>query len=248
MTLVYKRFNEDLLYIKNGYLTNAEKPHDTEYFNNGYWCEEANLITKINYNNDGYFDFSKSILDIGAFVGVYSFLTRFSYAYCFEPNFESYSLLNVNMLHFGKKFKSYNVLLSDKKETISYDGFNTEPKFSGKYHGDNYEHHSDSFEEEKSQEYETHTIDEYNCENLGLIKVDVEGMEEKVLRGAIGTIIRNNYPPILFELFPIGHYNMTEEKYNSLINFLQELGYEIKWNWGDGQTHLAIHENNENNE
>ena len=105
-----------------------------------------------------------------------------------------------------------------------------------------------TFEEEKSQEYETHTIDEYNCENLGLIKVDVEGMEEKVLRGAIGTIIRNNYPPILFELFPIGHYNMTEEKYNSLINFLQELGYEIKWNWGDGQTHLAIHENNENNE
>ena len=233
---------------KADYLTNAEKPHDTEYFNNGYWCEEANLITKINYNNDGYFDFSKSILDIGAFIGVYSFLTRFSYAYCFEPNFESYSLLNVNMLHFGKKFKSYNVLLSDKKETISYDGFNTEPKFSGKYHGDNYEHHSDSFEEEKSQEYETHTIDEYNCENLGLIKVDVEGMEEKVLRGAIGTIIRNNYPPILFELFPIGHYNMTEEKYNSLINFLQELGYEIKWNWGDGQTHLAIHKNNENNE
>ena len=57
MTLVYKRFNEDLLYIKNGYLTNAEKPHDTEYFNNGYWCEEANLITKINYNNDRYFDF-----------------------------------------------------------------------------------------------------------------------------------------------------------------------------------------------
>ena len=49
MTLVYKRFNEDLLYIKNGYLTNAEKPHDTKYFNNGYWCEEANLIMKINY-------------------------------------------------------------------------------------------------------------------------------------------------------------------------------------------------------
>ena len=39
-----------------------------------------------------------------------------------------------------------------------------------------------------------------------------------------------------------------QEKYKSLINILQELGYEIKWNWGDGQTHLAIHENNENNE
>ena len=38
MTLVYKRFNEDLLYIKNGYLTNAEKRHGTKYFKNGYWC------------------------------------------------------------------------------------------------------------------------------------------------------------------------------------------------------------------
>ena len=247
MTLVYKRYQEDLLYIKNGYLTNAEKPHDSQYFNPGYLCEEAKLIIKINYNNEGYFDFSKAILDIGAFVGVYSFLTPFKYAYCFEPNFESYSLLNVNMLHYDKKFKSYNVLLSDKKETISYDGFNTEPKFSGKYIGDNFEHEADSYSENKAQEFETHTIDEYNCENVGLIKIDVEGMEEKVLRGAIGTIIRNNYPPILFELFPVGHYNMTQEKHDSLINFLYELGYEIIEGWGDMQTHLAIYKNDEQN-
>ena len=50
-------------------------------------------------NEDHYFDFNKGILDIGAFVGVYSFMTPFKFAYCFEPNFESYSLLNVNMLH-----------------------------------------------------------------------------------------------------------------------------------------------------
>ena len=76
MTLVYKRFNEDLLYIKNGYLTNAEKPHDTEYFNNGYWCEEANLIMKINYNNDGYFDFSKSQMVLHHFFLLLSDLQR----------------------------------------------------------------------------------------------------------------------------------------------------------------------------
>ena len=77
--------------------------------------------------------------------------------------------------------------------------------------------------------------------NIGLIKIDVEGIEEKVLRGGIGTIIRNNYPPILFEVWGEG-----DEKFNkhrkSLIDFIfNDLGYEILWEYGNFQTHLAIH-------
>lgn len=241
MTLAYKKYLSDLMIIKNGYLTNIENPHDNMIFNKGWSCGEANTIIKINNNEDEYFDFNKAILDIGAFVGVYSFLTQFEYAYCFEPNFESYSLLNVNMLHYDKKFKSYNVLLSDRKESIMFDGFNAEPKYSGKDRGEHNEHLSDAYNSESADEYITHTIDEYNCKNIGLIKIDVEGMEEKVLRGAINTIKDNNYPPILFELFEIGDY-MPEEKYNSFINFMtNELGYDIIWNYGDDRTHLAIH-------
>lgn len=241
MTLAYKKYLSDLTIIKGGYLTNMENPHDTQIFNNYYSCEEANIIIKIIQNEDNYFDFNKAILDIGAFVGVYSFMTPFKFAYCFEPNFESYSLLNVNMLHNEKRFKSYNVLLSDKNESIKFDGFNTEPKYSGKYKGDYDEHLSDAFKEEKSSSYMTHIIDEYNCENIGFIKIDVEGMEEKVLRGAINTIKNNNYPPILFELFDIGDY-MSEEKYNSFVDFItNELGYTIIWYYGDEKTHLAIH-------
>ena len=241
MTLAYKKYLSGLTIIKGGYLTNAEAPHDMQFFNNHYSCEEANIIIKIIENKDNYFNFDKAILDIGAFVGVYSFMTPFKFAYCFEPNFESYSLLNVNMLHHDKKFKSYNVLLSDKEETIKFDGFNTEPKYSGKYKGDNNEHLSDAFKDEISEDYITHTIDEYNCENVGFIKIDVEKKKKKVLRGAINTIKNNNYPPILFELFEIGDY-MTIDKYNSFIKFIsEELGYNIIWNYGDEKTHLAIH-------
>ena len=71
--------------------------------------------------------------------------------------------------------------------------------------------------------------------------IDVEGMEEKVLRGGIGTIVRNNYPPILFECWEIGWNNMTQEKRDSMEKFLTNLGYEIIWGWGDEETHLAIH-------
>ena len=241
MTLAYKRYLQDLIFIKDGYLTNAEDPHDSTFFNKNYSCEEANIIIKIIQNEDNYFNFDKAILDIGAFVGVYSFMTPFMYAYCFEPNFESYSLLNVNMLHYEKKFKSYNVLLSDKVETIRFDGFNAEPKYSGKDKGEYNEHLTDAFKEDNAISYITHTIDEYNCENVGFIKIDVEGMEEKVLRGAINTIKKNNYPPILFELFEIGDY-MSKEKYDSFINFMtNELGYSIVWNYGDEKTHLAVH-------
>ena len=240
MTLAYKKYLSDLTIIKGGYLTNIENPHDAQIFNKNYSCEEANIIIKIIQNTDNYFDFNKAILDIGAFVGVYSFMTPFKFAYCFEPNFESYSLLNVNMLHNEKQFKSYNVLLSDKEETIKFDGFNTDDKYSGKYKGDYGQHTADAYNEELAKDYLAHTIDEYNCENIGFIKIDVEGMEEKVLRGAINTIKNNNYPPILFECYEIGDY-MTEEKQNSLIEFLSSLGYEILWNYGDKQTHLAIH-------
>lgn len=240
MTLAYKKYLSDLIIIKGGYLTNVENSHDNKTFNKNFSCEEAQIIIKIIQNKDNYFDFNKAILDIGAFVGVYSFMTPFKFAYCFEPNFESYSLLNVNMLHNEKQFKSYNVLLSDKKELIKFDGFNTEIKYSGKYEGDDGRHFGDAYDEKKALLYTAHTIDEYECNNVGFIKIDVEGMEEKVLRGAINTIKNNNYPPILFELYNVGDY-MTKEKHDSLVNFLTELGYQIIWNYGDKQTHLAVH-------
>lgn len=241
MTLAYKRYLQDLIFIKDGYLTNAKDPHDIKFFNKNFSCEEANIIIKIIQNEDRYFNFNKAILDIGAFVGVYSFMTPFKFAYCFEPNFESYSLLNVNMLHHEKKFKSYNVLLSDKQETIKFDGFNAEEKYSGKVNNEFGDHSYDAYDDSKAKEYLAHTIDEYNCKNVGFIKIDVEGMEEKVLRGAINTIKKNNYPPILFELFEIGDY-MSKEKYDSFINFMtNELGYSIVWNYGDEKTHLAVY-------
>ena len=66
-------------------------------------------------------------------------------------------------------------------------------------------------------------------------------MEYQVLRGGLGTIIRNNYPPILFELWDVDYFGMTQEVHDRLVNFLEGLGYEILWKWGDYETHLAIH-------
>ena len=43
------------------------------------------------------------------------------------------------------------------------------------------------------------TLDSFNLTNINFIKIDVEGHEEFVLRGAVKTLANNNYPKILFE-------------------------------------------------
>ncbi|MCH8829501.1 MAG: FkbM family methyltransferase [Planctomycetes bacterium] len=65
------------------------------------------------------------------------------------------------------------------------------------------------------------TIDALNLPQCDLIKVDVEGMEEEVLRGAVQTI--EKHKPLLYvECDQV-------EREASLIQFVDSLGYEMFW-------------------
>lgn len=247
MKLIYRDYEYPSIYLREtGYITfEFDNQFDNEYCfgkfseyddikyikskDNINYFEEADILTKINLNEDHFFDFNKSIIDIGANVGCYSIRSNFNYIYAFEPNEKIYHLLCTNLIMHNRYdiSKVYNVLLSDKHEIINFDGFSAV---------------SNNQHDIKNNVYlNSYLLDEYDCENVGLIKVDVEGMEEKVLKGGIGTIIRNNYPPILFELWDVGNNGMTTEKHDSLEKFLTDLGYHILWYWGNFQTHLAIH-------
>jgi FkbM family methyltransferase len=80
------------------------------------------------------------------------------------------------------------------------------------------------------------TLDSGVHKNVRLIKIDVEGHELEVIRGAGKTLKDNNYPPIIFEAWTWKPW--FEPKRKKLFSLLEKLGYEIQHL---GDNNLAQH-------
>lgn len=72
------------------------------------------------------------------------------------------------------------------------------------------------------------TLDSFRLENIGLIKIDVEGFEKEVLLGGLETLVNNNFPDIIFESW--GDYKEKEgvpakQIREELFSLLTKIGY-----------------------
>ena len=67
------------------------------------------------------------------------------------------------------------------------------------------------------------TIDSYGIQNVGLIKLDIEGNELEALKGAETTILRYR-PHILFE---VNKGDFSELKKTNIFDFFKARGYEV---------------------
>lgn len=223
MGLYLKKYLNDAYSIEDGFILN-EKTLDTLKYLDSYpipYCWEADIINKIKENEDFYFDFSKNFIDIGAGCGEYCSILNFENNYVFEPDKEMIWICQANLVNKNKIKNSYTyqAALSDTDDEIEI------------FTNGTLEH----------SVVTAKTLDSFNIRDVGFIKIDVEGFEEKVIRGGLLTIISNNYPPILFECWPVGYFGMTQEKHDNLFNLLKTLGYEIFEQWGDFETHLAVY-------
>lgn len=71
------------------------------------------------------------------------------------------------------------------------------------------------------------TLDSMNFEHpIRCIKLDVEGYEQKVIEGALKTLKKHNYPPIVYELW--GYNPWWNESAEQLRIMLNKLGYQIQ--------------------
>lgn len=213
----------------------------------------ANTIISIQMNENKYFDFNKNFIDIGARYGEFSkeLARSFNHVFAFEPNKKSAALIYVNCLlgDVIDKVDVHNVYLSDKNSFVYFNGWcdQNDPNINvTKLVNDVVDMYDGEHLDNNVNKITSHTLDEYNFDNIGLIKIDTEGYELNVLKGAAGTIIRNNCPPILFELLDDEYFKNKEngEEYkNTILSFLRSLGYSKIIQYGeDPQNYLAINE------
>ena len=149
----------------------------------------------------------KNVIDVGANVGLHSvrFCQKFKNVYAFEPVHTNFECLEKNTKSFNN-IKLYKIGLGDKSETAEI-SITSENNNCGAYS-------LVDFKDEANVITETihiQRLDDYNLD-ADLIKVDVQGYEDKFLMGALETIRRCN-PVIILEV----EYKKVFNRLNSIL-------------------------------
>lgn len=149
--------------------------------------------------------FSGVAIDAGAHVGNH---TMWMAVICglkvvaFEPGRFEDLCRNIKLNGVEDQVKAYSYALSDKEEKLAYMG-------RGKFRPG----------PEDQATFETARIDDFGLKDVALLKVDVEGMEPKVLRGGEKTI-RRCRPVIYAE-------EWGQDEHNAIAEVLEPWGYRM---------------------
>lgn len=162
-------------------------------------------------------DASKTALDIGANRGTVSYFIskRFANVHSFEPNAElvaflekvlpSNCVLHRCALSDGMGESELSVIMESGIPIHGRGRILNAPEQSQPY---------------AVQKIRLETLDSQNLKNIGFIKIDVEGHEEKVIRGGLNTL-RENKPVLVVEI----EKRHSGKPAGETIRFIESLGY-----------------------
>lgn len=220
------------------YFLSDDMPFASHLLNSQMYSTEVNIIHMLqkefqNRGND------KIFIDVGASFGTYTMLLAelFQHTYAFEPDIHTYNILcgNIAMHNLSDKTTLINAPVSDKIENVNYVKLDS-------LGGCNYCYtETDNIAKMYSQytplsilSKQTITIDSLNLTNIGLLKIDVEGFELRVLKGCVRSLEASNYPPFIIESWQPQETDSEEAKMEKqklrkdLFNFIiNELKYTI---------------------
>lgn len=157
----------------------------------------------------------RRFLDVGSNIGMYSyyFLNQFENIEAFEPLTDiTYRLHALS----SERLTVHNVAISNQQGVLEFnipiiDGKKWPPLASLEKRDVNCE----------VVKVRVKTIDDFQFDDVDFIKIDVEGHEENVIKGAVGTILRCQ-PLLLIEIEQRHITKPISEVFASVIN----LGYE----------------------
>tara|TARA_B100000965_G_scaffold145151_1_gene120991 strand:+ start:944 stop:1696 length:753 start_codon:yes stop_codon:yes gene_type:complete len=169
-------------------------------------------------------------IDIGVYRGVYSYeMAKYSkIVHAFEPNPIIFKDIELNLGKIIKNINLYNFALSDKENKVllkvpirnkNYDKSNYEEYFQM---GKATIHEQNVMGDIETFEIKSKKLDNFTFSNrISFIKIDVEGHEMSVIKGAENTI--KQYKPTLLVEIEEKH---SKQKVLDSINYINSLGYE----------------------
>jgi FkbM family methyltransferase len=171
------------------------------------------------------------LYDIGANVGMYSLyaaVLRGVSVLAFEPESQNYALLNKNIFcnRMGQLVRAYPLALSDAPSVDLLHLSQFEAGGSLHNFGETVDYKGEAFQPGFSQGCLAMALDTL-VEQHGLpvpdhIKIDVDGIEHKVLAGAARTLRRPEVKSVLVEL------NTNLESHRELVTLMESLGFRLQ--------------------
>jgi FkbM family methyltransferase len=181
---------------------------------------------------------NSTIIDVGANIGFMSiYLAKLGHrVVAFEPCRQTFDVLvsniklndveenvmafNVALYNKETKVRLFNELFVEKFKPIPFN--NNEIDFTSWDHIGGF-----SLIESTTGELITKTLDSFGIENVTLIKIDAQGCDLKIMKGAVETI-KKYRPKIIFEFEPPIAYYHNEDFDIDYKTFITGIGYNLK--------------------
>ena len=196
-----------------------------EYICRTFFAKEPETLERINRG----FKNNETFYDIGANIGVYSLFTASLYSkmriYGFEPYFLNYVRFyeNIKLNNFSNMIPLF-IGLSDKSGIEALYVSDNRIGASGSQIGKNVDEHNQSYEP-LSEEYVPtfsldHFIETFQSPIPNHIKIDVDGIESRIICGMANTLNRPEIKSVLVEV------NLGSNNYNEIVRTFYSNGFK----------------------
>lgn len=177
----------------------------------------------------------KTVLDIGANTGQFASKVRALFPsaqiYSFEPIQSVYDQLN-KKFEFDSKFKAFNIGLGNSKGKVSFfqNGFSDSSSLlpMKKLHKESFPKTTNEKEIKIQIDQLDNIINDLVLESPILIKIDVQGFEDKVISGGEKVIRMAS-----IAIIEVGFYELYENQvmFNAILLNMNNLGFTYKGNY-----------------